>query len=207
MDERTAYVLAQLALAAGALFGVVVALGKWVIPRLRGATSMFSELAGMPVVLKRMEGNLGRIEREGADTKALMRAMSDTHTDGMWEADADGLCIYTNETYLRWVGRALADTLGYGWINCIAQVDREHVRDEWDAAVEQRREFSLHYRMVTVGGVEFAVETVARVKRIDGKVCGWVGQVRKVVTPVALALPAPVRRFHEAIAGSSTDHE
>jgi PAS domain S-box-containing protein len=185
------YLIGQVLAYTGAVVGTVAASARWGAPKVKAAVRICSALADLPEQLAgisaelktngggSMRDEIRRIAVDGRDTKALVRVLGDSHPDMLWEAGPTGDCVYSNETYLRETGRSLGDTLGWGWINCIAEHDRARVREAWEAAIEERREFRMRYAMVNARGDEFGVECVARVKRDHDKVVGWLGQVRR----------------------------
>ena len=78
-----------------------------------------------------------------------------------FDTNAKGECTAVNRTYLKWVGMQREDVLGFGWINAIHPDDREHVREEWLAAVREERRFTARYRMLDSSGNAFDVEGTA----------------------------------------------
>jgi PAS domain-containing protein len=49
----------------------------------------------------------------------------------VFETDVRGDFVSTNRTYQRLVGRTLEEVRGKGWINCVAEPDRNEVFAEW----------------------------------------------------------------------------
>lgn len=92
----------------------------------------------------------------------VMRAHYDADgTYARFETDGLGRNTWVNRTYLRWVNRSLEQMLGYGWINAVAPEHREIVREEWELAVSERREFAMRYKLQTNYGITFEVDCVA----------------------------------------------
>jgi len=128
-----------------------------------------------------MRDETRRAARDVRMLGATFRAYVENTDEGIFEADFSGACTHSNATYLRWTERSIKDVIGWGWTNCIAEYDRERVREAWDSAVEEKREFSGRYAMVTASGSEFSVDTTAIPVRdpSNGETSGWVGHVRR----------------------------
>lgn len=123
-----------------------------------------------------MSDMLTRVDRNIAVLQGTMRAHQDADlTQARFEADADGHFTWASHALLRWCNRGIDQVVGFGWINCIAMADRDRVREEWEAALEERREFLMQFRLRDVVGTEFPVEAFA--KPIHGQ---WVGVITRV---------------------------
>lgn len=127
-----------------------------------------------------------RIERVSQATRdevkvavGMIRHGADTHrTEGSFEAGGDGATQWVNATFLRWTGCQLDQCLGWGWINAVAHDDRERVREEWEAAVNERRAFSSNYRLISATGALFPIECKATpIRDSRGVVVKWMGNV------------------------------
>lgn len=148
-------------------FGQIQSLEKSVSHVLRevlpnGGSSMRDTINHMARVQQEQSQGLQSLERTLILQTGVMRAHYDA--DGVYARfETDGLGRYTwvNRTYLRWVGRSLEQVLGYGWVNSLGLEAREHVREEWERAISERREFSMRYKLRDICGHEFAVDCVA----------------------------------------------
>ncbi|MDQ3287665.1 MAG: PAS domain-containing protein [Pseudomonadota bacterium] len=175
--------------AAGGLFGLWKLVAKRARPFFRALASFHLIPAQLAAIKHELEPNGGgsmrdEVRRIGRDIRlhgATLRAYVENSNEGIFEADGQGLYIYSNGTYLRWTERAPSECLGFGWLSCIAETDRDDVRQEWIAAVEEKREFKMRYAMVTASGQEFSVDCLAKPIRDVGssEVSGWVGHIRK----------------------------
>lgn len=123
----------------------------------------------------------GSMRDEVRGLRATLRAHGEASAQGLFETNGRGECLWSNSTYLRWTHTSLQQTLGYGWVNCIAESDRERIREAWDAAVEEKREFRGRYAMVDSVGNEFGVDCIARPVRTGAadEITGWVGTIRR----------------------------
>lgn len=129
---------------------------------------------------------IDRIERMGCETGTrvnmvvgMIRHQADANrTEATFESDSEGLCLWVNATYLRWTGSHQELVIGWGWINTIAHNDRERLRDEWEAAIDERRAFSSTYRMLDANGAPFTVECKANpIRDAHGDVVKWMGNI------------------------------
>lgn len=99
----------------------------------------------------------------------------------VFECDPEGLNGYTNHVYQQWTGRSESQLMGMGWVSCIFSADREAVRDEWESAVEDGREFRMRYRLLDAAQQPFLVETHASpVRDHEGVIAKWVGVMYRV---------------------------
>lgn len=127
-----------------------------------GGSSMRDTINHMARVQQEQNIGLRALERALLLQTGVMRAHYDA--DGVYarfETDGLGRNTWVNRAYLRWVGRSIEQVLGYGWVNSIGLDDREHVREEWERAISERREFSMRYKLRDIHGHEFAVDCVA----------------------------------------------
>jgi PAS domain-containing protein len=115
--------------------------------------------------------------------RGTMRAHQDADlTQARFEASSDGRFAWVSHAFLRWCNRGIEQVTGYGWINCIAHADRDRVREEWEAAIREEREFSAHFLMHMVGGEDFQVEAFAKPVRSgppQDETQNWVGVITR----------------------------
>lgn len=85
-------------------------------------------------------------------SEARFRAMSDASPLGIFVADGQGGCVYTNAAYQKISGLSFEQTLGSNWISAIHPEDRDRVLDDWRAAAKGREPFQTEYRFLQVDG-------------------------------------------------------
>jgi len=95
----------------------------------------------------------------------------------IFETDKNGECVFANKAYLDLIGRSMDEIKGPSWINMIHPEDRTKVQDEWDRAIEQKRNFELTYRIVCREKKVYDVSCVAT--PIAGN--GYIGKFETVV--------------------------
>ena len=94
----------------------------------------------------------------------------------VWQADANGMTVHINPFMLKLLGRQDDEILGDGWVNIVHEDDRERVRREWRSAIENKRDFHLHYRWVSSSGETInIVGQASRLLDTKGNILGWVG--------------------------------
>ncbi len=91
------------------------------------------------------------IERQTAraalgNSEARFRAISDASPLGIFVADAQGGCVYTNAAYHKISGLSLERTLGTNWSMAIHPEDRERVLAGWRIAAHSLEAFQTEYR-------------------------------------------------------------
>lgn len=109
--------------------------------------------------------------------ESRLTAVMDEDSSAMFEADASGLCIYANPSMLRLTQRTMDQLKGNGWYNIVDPMDRESVRAEWTAAIEEKRSFEAVFFLV--GGREVSVNSREMVDRA-GNIVGHLVFVRNI---------------------------
>jgi PAS domain S-box-containing protein len=112
------------------------------------------------------------------------KALLNLSTDGLFEADAGGACVYTNREYAEISGLHGREALDNGWIVALHPEDRNRVVTEWRHAVADRRDFLSRYRFShPCGEVVPVVCHASAMKRPTGELIGYIGSVRREVKP------------------------
>lgn len=96
--------------------------------------------------------SLNRIELRQVLQEQRQKAILSDMSVGVFETDNEGLFIWVNRKYLRMTGRAPSEVSGTGWINTVAERDRERVWEEWTHAVQEAREFESRFLLITPEG-------------------------------------------------------
>jgi len=101
------------------------------------------------------------------ESERRFQELADHAPVGIFETDADGNCIFVNETWCSLAGMTSAAAQGRGWVAAVHPDDRQKVFDEWYAAAQAGREFAADYRFCTPEG---------KVSWLKGSACtakGW----------------------------------
>lgn len=149
---------------------------KQVFPN--GGGSMNDKLTNVLQTAQRTEHSISVLH-------ATVRAHQDADlSHARFEADAAGLFSWVSDAFLRWCNRGIEQVREHGWLNCVGLGDRDRVRAEWEAAVAERREFHLQFKMRAVTGEEFQVEAFAKPIRGSGSAEAeadrWVGVISRL---------------------------
>ncbi len=78
--------------------------------------------------------------------------MSDASPLGIFVADGQGGCVYTNAAYQKISGLSFEQALGSDWISAIHPEDRDRVLEDWRAAAKGREPFQTEYRFLQEDG-------------------------------------------------------
>ncbi len=94
----------------------------------------------------------------------------------MWAADLDGRRDYFNQRWLGFTGRRMEEELGGRWSDRVHAEDRETALAAIDAAVAERRPFTVEYRLQRADGeYRWMSDAGALRSRDDGEVAGYIG--------------------------------
>lgn len=122
---------------------------------------------------------LNRLDREIHLQRAANWAMRGVTGDPIWQSDAAGRWIIVSSALSEMMDADQNDVLGLGWVNAIYREDRQHVVAEWQAAVQQERQFSETFRLRHENGTIINVSGHATPLRDRaGVVSGFLGALR-----------------------------
>ena len=97
---------------------------------------------------------LSRKQSETAvrESEDRFRLMADHAPVMVWMSNAAGRCTYLNDRWLAFTGRALAEEMGDGWADGVHPDDLEACLGVYRRAVEERRSFTMEYRLRRADG-------------------------------------------------------
>lgn len=100
---------------------------------------------------------------------------------GIFQTDAERLCIYVNERYLEITGYSYVDTLGQGWRDHVVEEDRERVEQAWCGLVENDARFQCEYRLRRKDGQVIWVlgQAVSELDK-EGELLGFIGSITDI---------------------------
>ena len=110
-----------------------------------------------------------------AASEARFRTLAATLPVGLWEVDAAGHCLYTNEAWQETAEMTLEESLGLGYTQSVHPDDREGLFIAWQQAVDDDVVFSHDFRFKTKSGKIRWVHSIGTAVRREGKVIGYVG--------------------------------
>lgn len=111
-----------------------------------------------------------RAEEALRQSEERFRSLSASAPIGIYQTDADGICIYTNELWQEISGLTLEESLGRAWVKCIHPEDQEMVTNIWNQFIHGGGEFSLEFRFLTSqGDVRWVFGRATAMKSQGGK--------------------------------------
>ena len=109
------------------------------------------------------------------------RSLSASSPIGIFQADAAGACVYTNDRWQEIYDLGMAEAGGDGWVKRIHPEDRERVFEQWRKSAANRTEFSLEFRLLRPTGECRHVHARSRpILTKQGEVSGHVGTVEDI---------------------------
>jgi PAS domain S-box-containing protein len=117
-----------------------------------------------------------RVDAARRESEEEFRKMADSAPLMIWEAEANGGCIFANSGWCAFTGSALAEQLGGGWLSVVHPDDRKHVIEAYTDAFQARRSFQLETRVRCADG-EYRWILSSATPRFtpDGRLAGYIG--------------------------------
>ncbi|MBD2464760.1 PAS domain S-box protein [Oscillatoria sp. FACHB-1407] len=84
------------------------------------------------------------------ESEERFRTLSAAAPIGIFQTNADGICLYANNQWQQMSGLSFEDSLGNGWLQAIHPEDREAVSEAWKAYLQGHQdEDSTEFRLLT----------------------------------------------------------
>lgn len=93
-----------------------------------------------------------RVEEALWDSQNRYEALLKALPVGLFQANGNGLCVYTNEETSKILGLTHDQMSGYKWMDALHPGDREGVKAEWQRCSAQKEIFRMEYRFVRPDG-------------------------------------------------------
>jgi len=115
------------------------------------------------------------------ESEERFRLLADTAPVLIWMAGPDLSHTFFNKGWLDFTGRTAEEELGNGWIDDLHPDDREHYLEESAAALAEKREFHIEYKLRHTSG-EYRWMLSRAVPRFlpDGSFAGYVGSATDI---------------------------
>jgi len=146
-----------------------------------------------------------RLEAELAASEGRFRVMAERSPVLIWQTDADGRCLYVNQTWCEFRGLPAEHHLGQRWDDGVHPEDRDRASTEFRQALAERTPLERSYRMLRHDG-EYRWVSDRSTPLLDGggEFCGFLGSCLDI-TP-RIDLEAVLQR-QRATAEESSRHK
>lgn len=187
----------QYLLNSGEIIGAISAIAVFVAgfyricirPIIKHIKEVREQFAKLDIIYKELLPNSGSSLKDAVNQirntvhtiEKRQRAWLSYEDQGIYETDENGLCIWTNRAYLKMLNATFDEVQGNGWKNFIHPKNREFVFSEWDAAVEDKRDFKTNIKYLSATNDEVCGTCEAfAIKDNNGKLTGYVGVITQV---------------------------
>src|SRR5215472_10439828 len=131
------------------------------------------------IVLTRSAARRQQAEKELQVSEQRFEILCDQAPLGIYEADAQGRCVYTNRKWSAMSGLTASDSLGHGWVKALHPEDRERVFKEWEVA--SRQGTTWEFRLQDAQGETRWIRAVGSpIYSTKGTLTGYMGTLEDV---------------------------
>lgn len=121
------------------------------------------------------------------ESENKFRNMAESAPVMIWVTKTDGYCVYINKRWSDFTGQTYAESMGYGWLNCVHKDDMERITDIFFKSVKNKVSFSMSYRLMNKdGSYRWMLDTGAPTYDSHGRFEGYIGSVTDVHERVEL---------------------
>ncbi|MGH9597647.1 MAG: PAS domain S-box protein, partial [Edaphobacter sp.] len=110
-------------------------------------------------------------------SEARYRVLADLNPEAIWMGAPDGSVTYANQNFLDYIGLAVEDLGGVGWLNAFHPEDRQQVLETWQHSVATGEDYDLEARMVRArdGYARWWCVRAQPVRDDSGRILHWLG--------------------------------
>jgi PAS domain S-box-containing protein len=117
-------------------------------------------------------------ERALRESEERFRVMADTAPVLIWMSAIDMACNWFNRPWLEFAGRTMEQELSQGWLERVHPEDQTHCIQTYTDAFQQRKNFTMDYRMRRHDGVyRWLLDTGTPRFDARGEFLGYIGSV------------------------------
>ncbi len=105
------------------------------------------------------------------------RVLADLNPQGIWMASPSGELTYANQGLLDYIGFAIEDLAGLGWLSAFHSDDRDRLLDSWSRCVASGDDYDIEARMIRArdGRARWWWIRALPVRDEAGKILDWLG--------------------------------
>lgn len=130
-----------------------------------------------------LKDQISRIENSIDVLDVKVAAVALATNVGYWKSDSNGRATEVGRSLCTILGRTESEIIGSNWVSIIHQNDREMVKNEWDSAVDDGRDFEMIYRFVKPDGSIQKVKGFAHAILKNDRLIGYFGTLIKEGEP------------------------
>jgi PAS domain S-box-containing protein len=110
-------------------------------------------------------------------SEARYRVLADLNPQAIWMGAPDGSITYANQFFLDYIGLAIEDLSGAGWLSAFHPSDRQRVLETWNHSVATGADYDLEARMIRArdGHARWWWVRAQPVRDESGKILHWLG--------------------------------
>lgn len=135
-------------------------------------------------------------------SKQHMEALVTTTPVGVFEAHADGACVFVNDRWQSMAGRSMAEAQGDGWQLAVHPDDRELVRSAWQEAVRYQQSLQMEFRFLRRDGiVTWGLAQTTPLFDGDGRLTSFIGSITDISERKAAEAKIELLAHHDPLTG------
>ncbi|MBC8167908.1 MAG: PAS domain S-box protein, partial [Bryobacteraceae bacterium] len=170
------YAIAALALSAALLLNVFIVPYYGLHLSDPSTILKFCFFLGVNALIVGLLSNLYRAQAKALKSEKMYRNLSELIPFGGWISDPGGNMQHVSDSFLNTFGVTLEACQGLGWIDLIAEEQRDQVRAEWTECMQSGYFWDYEYRLVSRSGEARAVlSRGVPVLDPSGRTSSWVG--------------------------------
>jgi len=129
-----------------------------------------------------MSDSLRRIELRQAINEGRHRSLISILKIVMFETNKTGRLDWVSKSFCDLTGKITEELIDNNWLNIIIEEHREKVWEEWNDAINQKREFHMKFKILTSDGKHCLI--ICRTHFVFGpnsEIVGYIGIIEKLM--------------------------
>lgn len=158
------------------IVGAAIPGGLWFIKKvLRPTCAFLINAINAPGAIAEMAKEMQKIRVAVAFNDRQAWVLMNQQRIMAWRTAPDGSCVDASEYMQVVLKRPLNQITGNAWRTFIAAEDHARIMAEWDACIDEQRDFEAVYGWVTSEGRTLTIRAKASRIIVAGKIEGWIG--------------------------------